>query len=182
MNWKIIIAAGLILLSTNLYAAKPDKALPFHGVFSGYLLGFGDVPAGRCDDVPDGKVAWAMASFEAWGTATHLGETYLTASHCSYGWPINDPPYVIPDGTYGEGELELTADNGDILIVSYTNGESLEPPPNAVFQEDIKFHKGGTGRFTFASGGGVDIGTFNALDGSITLQMNGVIAYSKRQK
>ena len=182
MNWKIVIVAGLILLSANLYAVKPDKALPFHGVFSGYLLGFGDVPAGRCDDAPDGKVAWAVASFHAWGTAAHLGETYMYAEHCSYGWPIDDPPYVIPDGSYGEGEFELTADNGDILIGTYTNGVSLSPPPNASFMEDTKFHNGGTGRFSFASGGGIDIGAFNAVDGSITIQMIGVIAYGKRQK
>jgi hypothetical protein len=179
MNWKIIIITGLILLSGNLYAVKPDKALPFHGVFSGYLLGFNEDPgaiAARCDP-PSGQVAWAVASFIAWGTATHLGETVMVADHCSYY-----PEGGLPVGEYGEGEFQLTADNGDILIGTYTNGVSTSPPPIIGFMEDSAFQNGGTGRFTFASGNAVDIGSFNTGNGSITIQMIGVIAYSKRQK
>jgi len=180
MNWKLFVLAGLIFLSGNLYADKPDgKTVPFHGVFSGYLLGFNEdagAIAARCSP-PSGQVAWAVASFHAWGTATHLGETYMYAEHCSYR-PFDGPPI----GNYGEGEFELTADNGDILIGTYTNGVSLSPPPIAGFKEDTTFHNGGTGRFAFASGDGIDIGTFNAGDGSITIQMTGRIAYGKRQK
>ena len=180
MNWKIIVIAGLILVSGNLYADKPEgKKVPFHGVFSGHLLGFDETPeaiAERCDP-PSGQVAWAVASFEAWGTATHMGKTYMYAEHCSYR-PFDGPPV----GYYGEGQFELIAANGDSLIGTYTNGESITPPPIIGFREDSAFHDGGTGRFTFASGSGVDIGSLNTVNGSISMQMTGVIAYGKRQK
>ena len=173
MNWRIVIIAGLILVSGNLYADKPaGKSLPFHAVFSGYLLGFNEgeeVIGERCDP-PVGQVAWAVASFIAWGTATHMGETYMYAEHCSYR-PIDGPPI----GNYGEGEFELTADNGDILLGSYTNGVSISPPPIIGFMEASSFHNGGTGRFTYASGNGIDIGSFNTGDGSITMQIMAVI-------
>ena len=180
MNWKIMIIAGLILVSGNLYADKPEsKMVPFHSVFSGHLLGFDETPeaiTARCDP-PSGQVAWAVASFEAWGIATHMGETYMYAEHCSYR-PFDGPPV----GIYGEGQFQLTAANGDILIGTYTNGVSISPPPIIGFMEVSAFHDGGTGRFTFASGNGVDIGSLNTGDGSITMQITGVIAYGKRQK
>ena len=106
-----------------------------------------------------------------------MGETYMYASHCSYR-PFDGPPI----GNYGEGEIELTADNGDILIGSYTNGVSISPPPIIGFMEDSEFHNGGTSRFTFASGEAVDMGLFNTENGSITMQVRGEIAYGKRQK
>jgi hypothetical protein len=175
---RLLLIAGLIMISGDLLAKKVGgKTVPFHGVFSGYLLGFDESPeaiAERCDP-PAGKVAWAVASFHAWGTATHMGETFMVAEHCSYR-PANGPPV----GNYGEGEFELTADNGDLLIGTYTDGVSLSPPPILGFKDDVTFHSGGTGRFTFASGDAIDIGTFNMGDGSITIQMTGVIAYSKR--
>jgi len=109
MGWKIILIAGIILLSGDLYAKKVDgKTVPFHGVFSGYLLGFNENPvdiALRCDP-PAGKIAWAITSFEGWGTATHMGSSYIYAEHCSY-----TPEVGLPDGTYGEGQFFTVADN-----------------------------------------------------------------------
>jgi hypothetical protein len=174
MNWKIIIIAGLIVLSGNLYAEKPDKALPFHGVISGYLLEPAGVPEGRCDAAPDGKIAFALMSFVGWGPVTHMGETYMYAEHCSYAVD------GAPDGTYGQGEFTLVAGNGDILYGTYTNGSSLTPPPVVGFTDDVTFHDGGTGRFTFASGSGVDLGSVDFNDFSFTMQMIGVISYSKK--
>ena len=180
MNWKLLVLAGLIFLSGSLYADKPSgKTVPFHGMFSGYLLGFNEdaeAIAARCSP-PSGQVAWAVASFHAWGTATHLGETYMYAEHCSYR-PEGGPP----EGIYGEGEFQLTAANGDILNGTYTNGVSISPPPIIGFMEVSAFHDGGTGRFTFASGNAVDMGSLNTGDGSIMMQMTGRIAYGKRQK
>jgi len=178
MGWKIILIAGIILLSGDLYAKKVDgKTVPFHGVFSGYLLGFNENPvdiALRCDP-PAGKIAWAITSFEGWGTATHMGSSYIYAEHCSY-----TPEVGLPDGTYGEGQFFTVADNGDILTGTYTNGISLSGPPIIGFKDDITFENGGAGRFTFASGGGVEMGAVDFNDYSFTLQMTGVIAYSKR--
>jgi hypothetical protein len=85
-----------------------------------------------------------------------------------------------PDGTYGQGELTMIADNGDILYGTYTNGISLSDPPVVGFTDDFTFHDGGTGRFTFASGGGIDLGSVDFNDFSFTMQMTGVIAYKKK--
>ena len=88
MKFKFIIiaVAVLMLLSGDLYAKKvKGKMMDFHGVYSGYVLGFNedvDDIADRCV-APKGQVVWAIASFEGWGTATQLGESYFYADHCS---------------------------------------------------------------------------------------------------
>jgi hypothetical protein len=104
-----------------------------------------------------------------------LGSSYLYAEHCSY-IPEDGPP----DGTYGEGQFFIVADNGDILTGTYTNGISLSGPPVIGFMDDVTFEDGGTGRFTFASSGGVEMGWVDFSDFSFTVQMTGVISYSKR--
>jgi hypothetical protein len=182
MSWKIVVLAGLILLSSDLMAKKPDgHMVPFHGVFVGYVTGFDPVEGDRCNNSPEGKAAWAVASFVGWGEATHMGWTYMEASHCSYlpidgdGNPVGDP-----DGTYGEGHLMLTADNGDMLLATYDDGISTSPPPLIGFKEHLTFIDGGTGRFTFASGNGIDIGTFDPVEGIITIQTVAEIRYSKK--
>ena len=178
MIMKLLLIAGLIFMSGDLLAKKVNgKTVPIHGAFQGYLLGFNEDSediAARCNP-PDGKFAWAITSFEGWGTVSHLGESYFHAEHCSYG--IVD---VGPDGTYGEGIVTTIADNGDILMGTYTNGLSLSPPPMAGFMDYVTFENGGTGRFRFASGGGIEMGMLDFNDLSLTMQMNGVIAYSKK--
>ncbi len=109
-----------------------------------------------------------------WGPTTHMGMTFGFAEHCSYR-PVDGPP----DGTYGQGTLILYAANGDILNATYDDGVSLSPAPVIQFMDYFTFHDGGTGRFTFASGGGVDIGAVDLRDFSFSFQMAGVISYSK---
>ena len=177
MNWKIFLIAGLIFVSGNLVADKPDgKMLPFHGAFSGEITGFDENPeaiADRCDP-PSGQVAWAIISFGGWGNATHMGKTYMSASHCSYR-----PEDGAPIGEYGEGILELTAANGAILTGTYWGYTTLAEPPMFYFMDFFKFEDGGTGRFSYASGEGIDLGSVNFADGSFTIQMTGEISYSK---
>jgi hypothetical protein len=155
--------------------AEP-KELPFVGELHGRLIGFGEVPEGRCDDSPDGKVAWAVTSFEGWGTVTHLGRTYVYAEHCSYS--LDGTPET-GDGTYGEGELTIVAANGDILRGTYADGVSLTPPPVVDFQDLFTFVDGGTGRFAIASGGGIEFGVADLGDGSASWRMEGVISYKR---
>ena len=178
MFLRILLVFALTLFSSELFAKDVGgKTVPISGVFSGYLLGFNEDPgfiADRCNP-PDGKFAWAVTSFEGWGTMSHLGETYIYAEHCSYGTLADGP-----DGTYGEGEITTVADNGDILLGTYTNGVSLSPPPLIGFMDYFTFVDGGTGRFTFASGGGVEMGVVDFNDFSFTVQMTGVIAYKKK--
>jgi len=171
-----LVAVLVAVMAAPVSAKKPDPTeLPLMGEFSGRLIGFGAVEEGRCDATPEGKVAWAVTSFEGWGTATHLGKAYVYAEHCSYADEVTGP-----DGTYGEGEFTITADNGDILLGTYTNGVSLSPPPIIGFMDDMTFINGGTGRFSYASGGGVEMGSVNFNDFSFSMQMTGLIAYSKK--
>jgi len=178
MLFRVFLIFGLTLFFSQLLANDiGDKAVPISGVFSGYLLGFNQDPgdiADRCIP-PEGKFAWSVTSFEGWGTMSHLGDTHIYAEHCSYG-----TLGIGPDGTYGEGEATITADNGDVLLGTYTNGMSLSPPPLIGFMDDFTFVDGGTGRFTFASGVGAEMGIVNLNDFSFTVQLTGTIAYKKK--
>jgi len=180
MILRILLITGLLALSGEIVAKNVGgKSVPINGVFSGYLLGFNEDPdfiAERCDP-PEGKFAWAVTSFEGWGTMSHLGESYMFAEHCSYGtFPDG------PDGTYGEGEVTTIADNGDVLLGTYTDGVSLSDPPIIGFMDYVTFVNGGTGRFTYASGEGVEMGAVDFNDFSFTVQMTGFIAYKKKNK
>jgi hypothetical protein len=44
----------------------------------------------------------------------------------------------------------------------------------------VTYVDGGTGRFTYASGGGLEMGSVNFNDFSFTVSMTGVIAYKKK--
>jgi len=170
--------AMLVLASAAPVTATQGDAteLPLKGDFSGQLIGFGPVVGDRCDDSPAGKVAWAVTSFEGWGTVTHLGRTYVSAEHCSYS---ADGTPETGDGTYGEGELTMVAANGDVLYGTYTGGVSLSPPPVVDFQDFFTFVDGGTGRFATASGGGIEFGVVDLGDGSAAWRMEGVISYKR---
>ena len=160
-----------------------QRLLPFHGYFAGPVLGFIEdtaMIAARCPDVPDGKAAWAIAIFEGWGNATHAGSSYILANHCSYGFPGVDEqgqPVIFPDGTYGQGMISLEAANGDILLATYDNGVS---DMEFNFMDEFTFVDGGTGRFTFASGYGVEMGSVNFGDFTFVIEVSGVISYKRR--
>ncbi|MBT8072538.1 MAG: hypothetical protein HKP21_02425, partial [Xanthomonadales bacterium] len=146
MFLRIILILGLTFFSSDLLAKDVGgKTVPISGVFSGYLLGFNDdadLIALRCNP-PEGKFAWAVTSFAGWGTMSHLGDTQIYAEHCSYG-----QPGIGADGTYGEGEITTTADNGDVLLGTYTGGMSFPSGELIGFMDHVTFVDGGTGRFT----------------------------------
>ena len=172
MFLRIALIIGLLVFSGELLAKDVGgKTVPISGIFSGYILGFNQNPddmAGRCDP-PEGKYAWSVTSFAGSGTMSHLGEVYWQADHCSYG--IEG---FGPDGTYGEGEIEYIADNGDVLLGTYTNGMSTGSPPVVGIMHHSTFVDGGTGRFTYASGGVIEMGAVDFRDMSMTVQMTGV--------
>ena len=180
MQKLLILALAFVLglsFASPLAADKgTSKELPFYGSFSGELSldTDPDAIAERCQNTPQDKVAWAVASFWGDGIATHMGKTYAEANHCSYATAAG------PDGTYGEGELTFFAANGDMLSATYANGVSLSPPPVVEFMDEVSFTDVGTGRFSFASGGGVEMGSANLLDETFTLQISGVISYKRR--
>jgi hypothetical protein len=176
---KYLLLSLVVLLALAMAApvsatqGNPEKELPFKGVFSGEFLGFNEDAediAERCDDP---ATTWAVTSFKGWGTATHMGNSYVYAEHCSY----------TTNGTYGEGELTVVAANGDILYGTYTGGVSLSGPPIVGFMDSFSFVDGGTGRFAVASGGGIEEGSVDFTDTGMapgapfTVRMEGVISY-----
>ena len=73
------------------------------------------------------------------GEVTPLGRTSYRSTHCA-----------TEDGRSLNGELTLTAENGDLVHLTFT-AVTLEPPPLIVQQVELIID-GGTGRFAKASG------------------------------
>ncbi len=183
-KFRVLILAFVfgIFFVTPLSAGSGKQMVPFYGSVSGVLGQFIFDPvqiAARCT-VPDDKFGvWTIAAFEGWGNITHLGRSHVVATHCSYLGVLPDGS-IGPDGTYGQGELITTAANGDVLLGTYDNGISYPEGPLIVFIDEFTFVDGGTGRFTYASGGGVEVGSVDFGDGTFTVDMSGLISYSKK--
>ena len=183
MRRLIVFTLALIVVMWTPVSNSGPTEVPFKGSFDGYLVAMIDIFTDpefvnmRCNDPanppPAGKQAWAVAIFEGTGKATHLGRTQFYAEHCSYAGQFG------PDGTYGQGLLTFVAANGDVLEMTYDNGISLSPPPVIEFIEIVTFRDGGTGRFEFASGLAIDIGTFDVRDGSLRIDTVGRISFHR---
>jgi len=164
----ILGVVAILAFAAGPVMARDDQSVPFRATLWGNDVTFNmEIPAGRC--VEKAGVADALASFTGSGYATHLGWVELVAEHCS----------DFNTGTYGDGRLTITAANGDILKGTYTNGGMTAPPPLSGFQDDFTFVGGGTGRFTFASGVGTEVGTYNFETNAFWVHMEGVISYGK---
>lgn len=179
-------AAGTLLVAPLSAGEEDTQERAFFGSSAGVILPFNidrDDIAARCTEVPEGKIAWAIASFAGSGTGTHLGLHTIYAEHCSYGFLITLPDGtfdVQPDGTYGQGRITITAANGDILLAEYEDGISYPEDGLIVFMDTVTFVDGGTGRFTFASGNASEMGTVNFTNFAFTTEISGVINYSRR--
>lgn len=169
-----MLAAAVALL---LLAALPSSAsdhgdteLPFTAVLSGSDVTF-NTDSAEIDARCDSEFAFSVTTFRGSGQATHLGRVGFVAEHCSLDFGQGPGPYE-------QGQLTLYAANGDQLKATYTNGVS-DPTnfPVIAFRDDFSFVDGGTGRFTFASGGGVETGLFHFFTDEFTVQMNGTITY-----
>lgn len=179
---RILLIVALMAVSGDLLAKSPgEKMVPISGTLSGFLLGI-DPDVSRCNPPPE-KCAWGVVSFAGGGTLSHLGKSELYAEHCSYGVEMDGPdgPFCMGDGTYSEGLIITTAANGDVLLGTYENGVSTAPP-FAEFMDEVSFVDGGSGRFKFASGGGVERGSvdFTQFPPPFTIQVKGEIAYKRK--
>jgi hypothetical protein len=104
---------------------------------------FTPVSASMC---PAGGGNWGELATvsSAAGTATHLGWTRMSSSHCT---PSGD--------AFGPGTMTLVAANGDKVAIEYTGSAPFPGPGTTVIEAKIDFEVvGGTGRFLHASGGG----------------------------
>ncbi len=185
-----LLCAFLAIAAAPITASGGPSDVPFEARLSGSVLAFITIFDGpeaqalineRCNDpaaIPPGKLPWAVARFDGWGNARHLGRTYFYAEHCSYVAPDGQGGFA-PDGTYGQGELTFYAANGDILTAKYYNGVSLSPPPVVEFIETVEFTSDGTGRFSNASGFATDYGTVDFRDNSIRVDTIGRISYGR---
>lgn len=117
---------------------------------------------GRC-----GTMSLAVMHYTGEGNATHLGQVTGRGSHCYY-----DP------GHYGEGELVISAANGDELHCRNGNGwgEQIGQSLRSAFGDDVTFD-GGTGRFQNATGQAVESGIFDFEAGRFELEAEGWIIY-----
>ena len=104
-----------------------------------------------------------------------MGRSHVYAEHCSYR-PVDG----APDGTYGQGEITVTAANNDVLLATYDNGISYPVGSDVGFMDYFTAVDGGTGRFTFASGTGIDTGSVSFDDNTFIFNVSGAISYSRR--
>jgi hypothetical protein len=102
-----------------------------------------------------------VQKFPAEGQATHLGESTFVS---------NDARSCF-DGTQ-YGTIEFTADNGDLLWMSYAGTHAGYPGP--VIYGGTYTITGGTGRFEGASGSGAYWGS-SAMDGHGTFFFDGTL-------
>ena len=149
----------------------------FKAELSGQIVAITTDPANvqaRCN-VP----SWAYVGFTATGKSGLLGSFTAEFENCSYVGELPDGT-IGPNGTYGEGILKITAENGDVIKGTYQRGITLEPAPIVKFTDEFTF-TGGTGRFANVIGGGTEIGvsevTADFVGSPFTLEMEGVIAY-----
>ena len=107
-----------------------------------------DTFAGRCSIPSD----W-VTTIDLRGTAAHLGRVSVVASHCTQFDIFTTPN----PGVFQDGEMTVTAANGDELWIEYA-GHFLFTPGDTpeVGVSDISFTTltvtGGTGRFEGATG------------------------------
>lgn len=167
----IVLAAGLVAgaceapqleapmgpdeLAMN--ASPASVQLPFHSEVDWDFVQV-PLPSGRCTgELPEGLSYLWLTELTGTAVSTHLGRGAFEGSLCLYGQLTNpeaDPPdNGIPFG-WMEGELVLTAANGDRLHVRAWSTGFTAPPgtPGWKFIEEGVFVDGGTGRFQHAEG------------------------------
>jgi len=144
---------------------QPGKPLPIHGTVSGFPTHQIFDPAvieHRCSPGSD----WVIGFYQT-GQVGHLGQTAVTAEHCSQAGP----------STYGDGTIVFVSANGDELRGTYHSGTFGMLSATVVWFQDTIVLSGGTGRFASATGGGSDVGTFDLATGVIELELDGWISY-----
>ena len=157
-------------LKTNddvlLEKAKPDRFVPFKATFEVYVDEVLQTPP------PPPKVQVVLGT----GNVTHLGKTDL---YMLQNWYPKLPPTIPPEGI-GNGELIFTAANGDELLASYTDAESIHFSPTYVTVTFTGIFKdGGTGRFAHAKGTFNWVGEFNPSTNIGITIVTGEIMYNK---
>jgi hypothetical protein len=133
----------------------------------------GDTFGGRCS-IPS---SW-VTTIDLHGTAAHLGRVTIVASHCTQFDAFTTPN----PGVFQDGEMTVTAANGDELWLEYA-GHFLFTPGDTpeVGVSEISFTTvtvtGGTGRFEGATGSLTGSAIDNFPAGPNTADFAGWIVY-----
>ncbi len=135
----VAVAASSLAWTGIASAATSHSERPFAGTILG---GGGVVEDATC---PIGLRTLSGGT----GTASHLGLTTMTSSHCTPNPPAGNPPGPILGGVG-----EFVAANGDTIEFTYQGTvDPLEPVDGATIS-GLSHHTitGGTGRFANATG------------------------------
>ena len=138
--------------SVELKSAQPKTVnMGFEAILQGEIFSFDTEDTACADEGYMGRVL-----VQTTGDATHMGKVSTTFNFCAVG-PEN-PDLPTPNGTYGGFILEVTAANGDVLILSADGSAvitgKLDHHPDSVYEywQDKLTVLGGTGKFEGASG------------------------------
>jgi hypothetical protein len=174
-TWLAVLVAATLCLAFAAPAAAKSPVRPFAGVWhtQDTLIGLPQgVPAPDC---PSDAVLRNYGTGE--GVFTHLGRTNVAFTHCTY------MAMGVPDGTFDQGTVTLTAANGDRLLLRHegTFHLTLNPNPGPPFASStLQTHwwvTGGTGRFAHATGSGVGVGRTDEIASTMTLLLFGSVSY-----
>ena len=158
----LLAAATLAALAPPLAQAGGTQSRPFKATVSTQeTLG---VNFAACPTVIQGTTTGT-------GNASHMGKVSLLATDC----PILTPgPGQF---SFYNGQLTLTAANGDKLTAAY-QGQLLPTAQPTVFSlNGVYTVTGGTGRFTGATGSGVLQGSTDIVTGAGQYDVSGRISY-----
>lgn len=172
-----MIALTAVLLFTMAAPAvaaskNPRPVVPFSG------------SAVTSDSYGDPTAAPACPAGAAWrffaegtGLFTHLGPVDYHMTHCTTITVFVDGSPAA--GTFGPGEITITADNGDELWMVQSGVFHIELTSHGpVSMVDMAWTiSGGTGRFTHATGSGTAKAIGDILANSTTGTWSGTISY-----
>jgi len=165
---KILLAAGLVAIAISQPTALAGpKDVPFKASLAAQETL--NAPGGPCP-VPE---YFAKGTTAVVGRASHLGRVAGVGSDCIKFTDFGPPPSYAFDN----GELTLTAANGDQLTLKY-RGTFIPTAQLPVYAISGLFDiSGGTGRFANATGSGLLEGTENTQTFQGQLEFSGRISY-----
>jgi hypothetical protein len=172
----VVALAALQAVPAVATSGQHDKGLPYRATYvisaSGMEMapGYPDEKShfdGRCSVPSD----WVIA-FVGSGNATHLGTLAFSSSHCTQMGEVI---------TISDGQAELVAASGDVLLYEYGNARfSFPDEATACALIDATF-VGGTGRFAGATGDAEESSCFELTGGPMVVDMRidavGAVAY-----
>lgn len=172
---KMLLAAGLLAIaSSQPTALAGPKDVPFKASLAAQET-LGSVE-GPCAELPNPHELVARGTTVVVGKASHLGRVAGVGTDCIR---LTDPGSntTPPSYAFEQGELTLTAANGDKLTCWYS-GTFIPTTLYPVYAVTGVFRvTGGTGRFANATGSGLLEGTENIETFQGQLELSGRISY-----